>query len=194
MYFRLPTWDLKFHLELFVLNLFIPSQAKKVYPETGDFGRLPHEAGDFDQMPAGQPTCYSIIEVGSEKILVRFPADGISEDSKISKILPKLEYQIWYGGEVMTNAELVTEWIWSKFFNVSVRRPRVQVQTGQVFVEEIKEVDNWKKIENKLCEVTGGINIMEQVTKKVTYVLQKMGEMAQRHDGGKVSQTTGYSV
>ena len=138
-------------------------------------------------MPAGQPTFYSVVQIGSQKVLVRYPADGINKKKEVSKIIPKLEYQIWYGGEYMIPNETITEWLWSKFLNVSVSRPRVQVQTGQVYVEEILPTDNWKTIEADFMKKNNGMNILEPLTKKVSHVLQKLTDLRERQEIDKVS-------
>ena len=54
-------------------------------------------------MPPGQPTHYSLVKIGTQKVLVRHTADGFRKDKAnvLTKIVPKLEYQTHYGGEMM---------------------------------------------------------------------------------------------
>ena len=175
------------------IGLKLKDQAGSIYPDKESdtaFGRLTQEETNVQEMPQGQPTCYSIVQIGSERVLVRYPADGmrkVGDEELITKILPKLEYQMWYGGEMMTPTEIITEWLWSKCLNVSVSRPRVQVQTGQVFLEEVFPVDNWRNIEADWTKKNNGMNILETLTKKVSYVLQKLSGQLERHEGEKVT-------
>ena len=155
--------------------------------EQNDFGRLTVENRLEQELPTGQPTCYSIVQIGSERVLVRHPVDGYQKmDGKDvpMKIIPKLEYQIWFGGEIFLPNERLTEWLWSKFFRVAISRPRVQVQTGQVFVEEILDVNNWKTIESNVTKQFG-INMMDEMTKKVALVLQKLAGQAARYEAAE---------
>ena len=78
-------------------------RSEQVNPEETDFGRLNQEASSIEPMPAGQPTHYSLVQIGTQKVLVRHTADGFRKDkgNVLTKIVPKLEYQIHYGGEMM---------------------------------------------------------------------------------------------
>ena len=155
--------------------------------EQNDFGRLTGDNRLEEELPTGQPTGYSIVQIGSERVLVRHPVDGyrkLDGNNVPMKIIPKLEYQIWFGGEVLNADEYLTEWLWSKFFRVAISRPRVQVQTGQVFVEEFLDVDNWMTIESNVTKKFGK-NMMEEMTKKVALVLQKLAGQAARYEAAE---------
>lgn len=155
--------------------------------EQNDFGRLTGDNRLEEELPTGQPTGYSIVQIGSERVLVRHPLDGyrkLDGNNVPMKIIPKLEYQIWFGGEVLNADEYLTEWLWSKFFRVAISRPRVQVQTGQVFVEEFLDVDNWMTIESNVTKKFGK-NMMEEMTKKVALVLQKLAGQAARYEAAE---------
>lgn len=91
-----------------------------IQDENSEFQRIEFDADQVDLAPEKQPTCYAKVKIGQTDLMIRYPIDGVIENTPI-KILPKVENQIWFGSEEDQNTEVLTIWFWTKFVNTAVK-------------------------------------------------------------------------
>ena len=72
------------------------SIASEIEPKNPENLNIDIDMNEMEPVCKTQSTVYSKVKLGNITSMIRAPVDGINSDKNLVKVLPKVQWQIWY--------------------------------------------------------------------------------------------------